>query len=58
MKIQDEEAWITERIETSHTGKVIIKQNLVEKYRKIIGDYHSPNWKIRNMMITKFAEKI
>lgn len=59
MKIQNEQKdWICERIETSHTGRIRIKQNLVEKYRNIIGDYHSPNWKIRDMMIREFAGKI
>lgn len=58
MKIENEKNWITERIETSHTGRIIIRQNLVKKYRKIIGDYHSPNWKIRDIMIREFESKI
>ena len=46
--------WICERIETSHTGRVIIKNNLVKKYRDIINNHFDPNWMIKNKMITKF----
>ena len=60
-EIQKQKDWIYERIETSHTGKVIIKDYLIKKYRKLTDDVScigAPNWFVRTKMIEEFKDYI
>lgn len=53
-----QEEYIIERINTSHTGRILITTALVKKYRELTKDYESTNEEIRAEMISKYSDYI
>lgn len=56
---KEKEDWICERIETSgSTGRIIIKDNLVKKFRDLTENYTDSNAMVRGAMIFYFNNYI
>ena len=48
---EEQKDWFGNRIKESHTGRVIVAQHLVEKFRKLSGDYTTSKEVIKNFLI-------
>jgi len=47
----DEVYFFAERMDQSESGRIIVKSSLIEKYRRMTGDYSSENTEIKNHLI-------